>query len=198
MELEYKWDLPEVRTIERMLICIGQDATAIDSHAIRMQATYYDTPSGDVYRMHGGLRMRRENDESVCCLKLETPSDDACKARQEYEVGATDIREGLRLLKDAGAPADVCDSLAAQELVEICATDFMRREYDMAADGFTAKLAIDEGSMSRQGKSAPIAEIELEFVEGSKDEFHRFAQRLQEEYGLAVQPKSKLARAATL
>lgn len=198
MELEYKWDLPEAETIERMLICLVQAAAASVPQTIRMQATYYDTLSGDVHRMHGGLRMRRENDESVCCLKLETPSDDACKARQEYEVVANDIVEGLRLLKDVGAPADVCDSLAAQELVALCATDFMRREYDVTADGFAAKLAIDEGLMSRQGRRAPIAEMELEFVEGSEDDFHRCAQRLQEEYGLAVQPKSKLARAATL
>lgn len=198
MEIEYKWDLSPDLTLERLFKCLGQAACAEAPEEIHMRATYYDTPSKDVYRMHGGLRLRQENASSVCCLKIAVSGEDGCRVRQEYEVEADAIDEGLKALKAVGAPHDVCDFLLGQQLVPTCSTDFSRTEYEVESAEFMAKLAVDKGQMSREGRSAPISEIELEFASGSEDSFHRFAQGLQKELGLVVQPMSKLARAATL
>ena len=198
MEIEYKWNLPDQATVENLIT----DISALDSNAklreIRMHATYFDTTNSDVYAMHGGLRVRRENEKSVCCLKLSAKASESCKTRQEFEVSATDISEGLRMLPDIGAPRDICERLLAGDPQPICETDFLRRAYTLVIDSFEAELALDTGEMRRNGNSAPIHELELEFLSGSQDAFHAFAKKLQEEYLLAVQPLSKLARAMAL
>lgn len=113
MEIEYKWELPG----EAVLADLLSDATVApmlgDARELNMHATYYDTANQDVSRMHGGLRVRRENDESVCCLKLATGGTDGCKTRREFEMAADDVIEGLRNLPSVGAPVDVCEMLLA-------------------------------------------------------------------------------------
>ena len=71
MELEFKWDLPDAEVLESMradpeiaALCIGQEDIAMD-------AVYYDTADGLFTGMRGALRLRRENDTTVCCMKAE-------------------------------------------------------------------------------------------------------------------------------
>lgn len=198
MEIEYKWEMPDVAVLEDMLDDGAISACADEVRELRMRATYYDTENQDVYRLHGGLRVRQENDDSVCCLKLAASADGACKARQEFEIAADDIAEGLRRLPEAGAPRDVCDMLLAGNPQPTCETDFIRHEQALTCPDFTAALAIDTGEMRNQGRTAPIHEIELEYVSGSEDAFHAFARQMQERFGLEIQPLSKLARAMSL
>ena len=198
MEIEYKWELPDEDVLAELL---GDDELAPmlgEPCTLRMRAIYYDTAAEDVRRMRGGLRIRQENDESVCCLKLAAQASGACKARQEFEVAADDIIEGLGMLPDVGAPADVCEMLLAAKPQPTCETDFTRREYVLACDDFTAALAIDTGEMRRQGHTAPIHEMELEHLSGSEEAFRACATRMQERFGLETQPLSKLARAMAL
>lgn len=198
MEIEYKWDMPGETTLDALLEAPALVARVEDAGEIRMRATYFDTDQLDVQNMHGGLRIRQENEQSVCCLKLAASSDGACKARQEFEVEAFDIVEGLEKLPDAGAPADVCALLVAHGPRPSCETDFTRLTRMVAGDGFTAELAIDTGEMRRDGRTAPICELELEYLTGDEEAFHAFARGLQEAYDLVPQPLSKLARAMSL
>lgn len=198
MEIEYKWEMPDEGTRGGMIEALRQTGRVGDAQSIHMRAQYYDTAEQDVRNMHAGLRLRSENERTVCCLKLPAGGDDAYRARQEFEVDAAGIQEGLELLKANGAPADACDALLAKPLLPTCATDFVREEYDFEGDGFAAKLAFDLGRMSREGREAPISEVEFEHASGSEDAFHACARQLEERFGLVVQPKSKLARASSL
>ena len=198
MEIEYKWNLSDEKDVERLIMAAAAAGSATGPNEVHMHATYYDTAKRDVYHMHGGLRIRRENAESVCCLKLTATSQGDCKTRREYEVDAADIREGLEKLPDAGAPREICEQLLANGPAPTCETAFVRRAYAIAAESFAAELAIDTGELRRNGKTAPIHEIELEYESGSEDAFHAFAARLQDELGLSVQELSKLARAMAL
>lgn len=198
MEIEYKWEMPDAALLEDLFNDEAITACMDEARELHMCATYYDTENQDVYRLHGGLRVRRENDDSVCCLKLAASADGACKARQEFEVAADDITEGLRHLPEAGAPRAVCDMLLAGNPQPTCETDFMRREQMMMCPDFVATLAVDTGEMRNQGRMAPIHEIELEYVSGSEEAFHAFARQMQEDFSLEVQPLSKLARAIAL
>lgn len=198
MEIEYKWELPG----EAVLADLLSDATVApmlgDARELSMHATYYDTANQDVSRMRGGLRVRRENDESVCCLKLAAGDTDGCKTRREFEMAADDVIEGLRNLPSVGAPVDVCEMLLAANPQPTCETDFVRREYGLEGGSFAAALAIDVGDMRRQGHVAPIHELEFELLSGSRGAFHAFARWMQDEFDLEVQPLSKLARAMAL
>ena len=175
MEIEYKWELPGEVALADLL----SDATVApmlgDARELSMHATYYDTANQDVSRMRGGLRVRRENDESVCCLKLAAGDTDGCKTRREFEMAADDVIEGLRNLPSVGAPVDVCEMLLAANPQPTCETDFVRREYGLEGGSFAAALAIDVGEMRRQGHVAPIHELEFELLSGSRGAFHAFA-----------------------
>ena len=65
-------------------------------------------------------------------------------------------------------------------------------------DDTVCEMALDEGELRHNGKSAPLCEIELEYVAGSEDTFHALAAELAQQLDLVVEPTSKLARAMAL
>lgn len=198
MEIEYKWEIEDPKLVDSIMSSELLAGTLASRHEIRMQAVYYDTPASDVYAMHGGLRIRKENETSICCLKMSAESLEACKTRREYEVAAQTIEDGLIKLPQAGAPQEVCERLLAGKPAPICETAFTRQACRLQFGDFDAELAFDFGEMHRNEKTALIHEIELEYVSGSQESFHAFAAELQEQFTLIVQPLSKLARAMSL
>lgn len=198
MEIEYKWDMADPELAHTMVSSEFLADAIVSQREIRMQAIYFDTAASDVYAMHGGLRIRRENETSVCCLKMSAESLEACKTRREFEVVADNIEDGLIKLPQAGAPQEVCDRLLAGKPLPICETVFTRQACKLEFENCNAELAFDWGEMRRNGKVAPIHEIELEYVSGSQESFHALAAGLEEQFALIVQPLSKLARAMSL
>ena len=57
------------------------------------------------------------------------------------------------------------------------------------------ELAVDTGSLMREDRRAPLAELEFEYLDGSISAFHTFAAELEHTFRLEKQPLSKLARA---
>ena len=194
MEIEYKWELPD-----------GWDPVSVLHKGVRMdgdreihmEAVYYDTPDGYVAGLKGALRLRREDGRSVCCLKIAEDGS-AGRVRQEYEVEAGTIDEGLARLPSVGAPQEVCARVLGDGATVVCGTEFTRRAIIIEGGGWTGELAIDRGRMVNGERSGPIAEIELEFKSGDLPAFHSFAAKLQDEQGLAAIEKSKSQRAREL
>ena len=60
------------------------------------------------------------------------------------------------------------------------------------------ELALDRGVLLGGGRELPFAEVEVELKSGSDQAAEEFAHALAAEFGLSVQPKSKLARAMSL
>ena len=203
MEIEYKWELTDEQAAREVAAHCREAVQAQGPREKTLLATYYDTPDLWMKELHGALRLRTENGVGVCCMKLAAKGQqDGYKAREEYEVQAETLEEGLRLLPGAGAPADLCQQLLESELVPTAQTDFTRHAYELSCAGehgtFSAELAIDGGFLRNGPKEAALHELELEFVEGSEEAFHAFAKDLETRFGLKVQPLSKLARAVAL
>ena len=161
MEQEFKWSTPDIGAF--MDILAAYHMPEIPSTTC-MDARYYDTADGMVKQMHGGLRLRTEGTQSVCCLKLAASSafGGALKAREEFECEAPDIQSGLHLLpQQTKAPADVCCALLDAGLVELGRTTFTRHAVLLTADGCTAEMSFDHGELIRGGRRAPISEMEL-------------------------------------
>lgn len=196
MEREFKWDIPSPADFSRIADSTLVAPLVQSSGDIQMQAVYFDTADKRIARMRGGLRLRRENNESVVCLKLSAQEsfDGACKAREEYECAAQDIRTGIRNLPSVGAPQAFCDTLLASNLLEIGRTDFTRRAFQLAYRSCTCELAMDSGQMLHLGHTARICELELELKHGSEADFDALALELQNAFSLQPQPLSKLAR----
>lgn len=202
MEQEYKWKLAAPADAQALLNIQTIRSQIVGHETVEMAATYYDTPGRLLWQLHGGLRLRRENQVSVCCLKLSVTEISGCALREEYEAQANTIEEGLSLLPNKGAPAELCSRLQAEGLTELCAVTYTRQAYQLRVirDRMTCtgELTVDLGSASRQGRSGPISEMEFEMKSGDEASFHVFAQELAAEFHLEPEPLSKLARAMSV
>ena len=197
MEREYKWKLT-AGSVQALAAYLHEYPARLAQDTVHMSAVYYDTAAGHVHAQGGALRIRRENDRSVCCLKRTVKKEGAQALREEYETEAADVHEGLLRLAESGAPRELCIFLSAQPMQEIARTEFIRNWYlieNRDAAPFTAEFAIDVGALGISGTMEPFEELELELKSGDADAFQAFANALEQRFLLIPQPASKLARA---
>lgn len=200
MEREFKWSIREPADFDRIADSSTVSPLILEENRLEMEAVYYDTADGQIAKAHGGLRLRRENQCSVVCLKLAAQEsfDGAMKAREEYECSAADIRTGIRNLLSAGAPKEICDSLLKANLIQLGRTIFTRFSFLLEYQNCVCELAFDYGKFTRHGRVGPICEMELELKNGSEADFDTLAIKLQHTFDLEPQPLSKLARMMAL
>ena len=198
MEREFKWDAFGALQDTVLMWALNRDADS--AKMIEMDARYFDTADGALSAEKTALRLRRENEDSVCCLKLRggETAENGLHAHAEYECKATCIAEGLAALPERGAPIELCTRLRTMKLVEICRISFSRYTVMLRQDGALAELALDRGRMTVNGRSMPLCEIELEYKDGPEEAFLAMGQMLMQEFRLRPQPLSKLARARAL
>lgn len=160
---------------------------------ISMETTYFDTPDGALSGQKMTLRIRKENDISICTLK--TPLADG--SRGEWECPASDIQSGIPLLLKLGAPAKLAQ-LTEGGLVVACGARFVRHAIEVSTIDGLAELALDSGVLLGGGKQIPLCEVEVELKSGSDAATTAFATLLAATYGLKEQPMSKFRRALAL
>ncbi|MBR4200591.1 MAG: CYTH domain-containing protein [Oscillospiraceae bacterium] len=197
MEREYKWLIPQ-ETLPALAGFLHESEGRISHEMLHMSAIYYDTPDNLVFRSGAALRLRRENDRTVCCMKRTLKKEGAEALREEYETEAATLTEGLLKLPEAGAPRDLCKLLSQQEFRELGRTEFVRNCYLLGFQTpvpFTAEFAVDIGSLGAADHMQPFEELELELKSGDTAAFQAFAGMLEQNYALIPQQKSKLARA---
>ena len=160
---------------------------------IRMETTYFDTPDGALSARHMTLRLRKENNETVCTLKTSLPDG----SRGEWECHTTDISDGIRALIAMGAPK-LLAGLTINGVMERCGARFTRLSAQIpTADGM-AELALDSGILLGGGREVPLCEVEIELKSGSDDSAVALAQTLAAQYDLKEEPRSKFRRAMDL
>ena len=194
MEREFKWRADAA--LQQAALDRLTPHAAAPLRTLTMDARYYDSPDGALRARKIGLRLRLENGRAVCCMKLRTAPAAGLHEHEEYEADADTLTDGLAALPAVGAPADLCHSLANGPLVEIAHVCFTRRALTVTADGCTAELALDTGTLGREGRTQPLCEIELEYKSGDKDAFLALGRLLSDALGLVPEPLSKLARAS--
>ena len=159
---------------------------------IRMETTYYDTPSGALSAKRYTLRRRLENDRSVCTLKF--PVDGPGRGEVEVEspsVEAALAQLALRSGKDLPA-------LCAEGLIPVCGAKFVRRAFRLVWEDTLIELALDQGLLLGGGKELPLCEVEAELISGNPAAVQRFGVYLQQNYSLTPEPHSKFRRALAL
>lgn len=162
-------------------------------HSIQMETTYFDTPDGALSQQQVTLRLRRENDETVCTLKTPLPDG----SRGEWECDAPDILEGLEKLQALGAPGALCQT-ARGGLVPVCGARFTRLAALIPTADGTAELAIDSGILLGGGKEIPLCEVEIEYKSGSDQATLALASQIAGQFGLQPEKDSKFRRALRL
>lgn len=195
MEIELKW-----QSNKQMQEDIEKFCTPYSSHVrtINMNAIYYDSDDNVLSKNKIGLRIRQENNDSVCCLKFGGGVSGATHSRQEFECRTQDISDGLAKLKTFDIPTYVYDTLNQIEVSPICQTKFTRIAHEILYNDMTAELALDCGELIRNCNNIPLCEIELEYKNGSMETFNSFATMLSQKFNLKAENKSKLVRALAI
>ena len=195
MEKEYKWRADEKLLGQALLWASSRIGS--QSRTINMESSYFDTADGLLKEHQAALRLRRENDRSVCCMKIRGAESgtEGLRAHEEYQCDAETLKEGLAKLPGKGAPEALCKQLMQRELVETCTVSFRRCAVLLQEKDTVCELALDQGELRREGRSAPLCEIELEYVAGDEKAFHALAAELADQLDLIPENESKLARA---
>lgn len=158
-----------------------------------METTYYDTRDHALSQRNCTLRRRKENERSVCTLKM--PAEGG--GRREFEVEAPDIESGLpELCKLSGFT--LLSSLPANSVVAVCSARFTRIAKLLHPEGCSIELALDSGVLVGGGKEIPLCEVEFEQKGGSREAVCAFAATLAGVYQLTPEHRSKFARALSL
>ena len=197
MELEYKWKLPR-EGAEEILEKLGEAPEVLSSVTYEMRSAYYDTDDRMMTKKRGALRLREENGTRICCVKLDRAAEGACTKREEYEVEADSVQEGLFKLCDSRLGLAFCMQILNRRIDRLCTIEFTRQaallRFTQGEESCEGELAVDRGSASREDVSVPIAEMEFEFKSGSEALFHKCAEQIREKLGLEAQPLPKLAQ----
>ncbi len=115
MEQEFKWDA--FATLQDAVLIWALNRDADHARITEMDAQYFDTPDGALAAEQAALRLRRENETGICCLKLRGGKVvQGLHAHEEYECLASCVSEGLSTLPDVGAPIELCCGMAVQRL----------------------------------------------------------------------------------
>ena len=175
----------------------AQDAVIHDIpgnwYPIKMETTYYDTPSGALSQKRYTLRRRLENGVSVCTVK--TPLGDS--ARGEWETECDDIYTAIPELCKLGAPADL-SALTEEGLQTVCGARFTRQACAVKCKNATVEIALDRGVLFSGSREIPLCELEVELKSGAQADAIAYAKCLAAKYDLQPQPRSKFRHALDL
>lgn len=169
-----------------------------DKKLINMQSVYYDTTDNFLQSQKCGLRLRQENESSVCCLKIDFKAQNGIFSRREYECPADTIYSGIKNLSLDEANEAILKNLLNKDLKEICRINFQRTAYLLTKPDFLAEACIDDGYFSANDKNENFLELEIEFKQGDVASFETFCSEFALENNLITEDKSKLLRGILL
>lgn len=165
----------------------------------RLENIYYDTEDQRL-RLRGlAFRVRKEGRRYLQTLKS---NDAECLAayRGEWQNPLRSGEPDLALMPEGGRAA--LGEIDPGELRPLFATRVQRtvQRIDRADQGSSSliEVALDLGSIEANGASMPIAEVELELLEGSPESLYALALELDELAPLRLESRSKSARGYAL
>lgn len=198
-ELELKFCVPD-----SALASLREALLAHGARRVRLRAHYFDTACGALAQHRVALRLRLEGRRWVQTLKA---AGDGAVHRLEHEVhvpGASRVRPALDPARHDGTAAGAQLAAALQaaadpRLIEQHATDVWRLHCQLQdAQGTHVEAALDIGQALADGRSAPIAEFELEHKGGPLAGLFQLAQACVHHGGLWQSTLSKAARGLRL
>jgi triphosphatase len=167
----------------------------------RLENVYYDTPEQRLRTRGLAFRVRRDGRRYVQALK-SSDTGGMVTERGEWQAPLSSAEPDLALLP-AGASELLNGLIAPDELRALFTTRVRRqiRRLEIAdRDGHPSlvEAALDLGAIEANGSSQPIAEIELELIDGSSAALYDLALELDALSPLHVETRSKSARGYAL
>ena len=190
---EYLDNIFDLDIIKNAIVQGSEKTKLLESH-------YYDTPKRGFAKAGAVFRIRKEPEAFIATVKMETNANAGFSDRFEYNVTLQDLVpefsgfDGIKDRVDLG-------TIARKEngVEELFAVIVNRRQCNLVITTETiAELAVDEGKVTVSDKSEPIAELELELVEGNVKDLVEFVARLARSTPLFAEVKSKYVKGALL
>jgi triphosphatase len=172
--------------------------------ADRLEARYFDTPAGHLAEARAAVRLRLEGRHWVQTFKA---AGDSPVHRLEHEVIVpvpAGARPHLDLSRHDGTPAEAAlqtalRDTAAGDLVERYSTAVRRWTLHVVTpEGTGVEMALDLGEVHAQGRSTPLAELEIEYEHGPVEGLFRIAHDVLAEGGAWLSTLSKAGRGEAL
>lgn len=156
---------------------------------------YFDT-AGNWFRRHDmGLRSRLKRGKYEQTIKLAGTQHGAMQMRPEYNEPCMSVVPQLAAFPHHIWPEKADIARLQAELTELFRTDFNRCSWQLqCADGTEVDLVYDRGQVIANGKTQPIAELELELLEGDPQQLFILARQLIQLLPLQTGWLSKAAR----
>ena len=132
----------------------------------RLLATYFDTPDHLLRRSGMALRVRREGERWVQCLKAGASGAAGLHARDEWEAPRPDASLDLAVL--AGTPIGaLLDEGGGARLRPLFTVDMERTTWTVAlSPGDRVEVVADHGEVRHGARRSPVCEVEIESVAG--------------------------------
>ena len=169
-----------------------------DEKTVDLDNRYFDTSD---YRLRDkglALRVRIGNEGNRQTLKAGDDAQSAVLSRGEWETALEDDRPRLEALPGRARQL-IPEGVQEDDLDTVFRTTFQRRTRRLIIDQpdkpATIEAALDLGAIDAGEDELPIAEIELELLDGAPASLYQLALELQEMAPLRFETRSKSSRA---
>jgi len=179
----------------------------------RLQATYFDTPGHLLRRSGMALRVRREGERWVQCLKAGHSGEAGLHSRDEWESPRPDASLDLDLLAGTPLAPVLEDGNPDHVLRAVFTVDMERTTWAVAlSEQDRVEVVADQGEVRHGRQRSPVCEVEIESVTGDPMAVFAAAEALlgvvplrassitkaQRGYALALRDKPRPAKAAAV
>src|SRR5262245_49708177 len=161
----------------------------------RLRSIYLDTPEHALKSAGIALRLRRDGRRWMQSVETNAALHDGPPKADEQETPAPGGRPRLMAIPEPALREEVVRYVNGSSLQTVCETVIKRTARELSlGDGTRAELAIDEGEIHANGRSAQWREAEIELIEGRPGGLFDIAQALFPEGGLRFSRLSTAAR----
>lgn len=160
-------------------------------------SSYFDTATLELMHQHAALRIRRAGELWIQTIKIGGTVIDGMHTRPEWEVLIPDNTLYPALFTDPVVCALLSPGVI-QRLQPVFQTEFWRTTWCITHEQSHIEIALDQGSVSSQGRSEAICELELELKSGEAAALSSLARILSQHITLTPDSISKAQRGYAL
>jgi len=169
--------------------------TVINKPSRSLQNAYYDTPSRELRALDIGFRTRCSDNQCEQTIKLAGEVVGGLHQRPEYNLSIDSSRPNLMAFSADIWPHGMQVDAISQNLYPIFSTNFIRRTWLIETQaGAKIEVVLDKGEIAASGQVEMISELEIELIEGSRNELFALADILVSQNCIRLGLYSKAAR----
>ena len=200
MEIEAKFNLPNVKTLHRLQSIESLAGFALSIGQVKqVHDTYLDTAERSILAAGYTCRQRERDGQIIMTIKQLQSTSDVVHRRQEFEV----------TLPREAPPVQWPEGPARQHILTLISDKALLPLFDLSqtrivrtvsqGERTVAELSLDEVHIVAAGRERVYQELEIELTaQGMEDDLATMAACLQSEWGLRPESRSKFERGLEL